>query len=173
MCEVTYGVIVRCQWAFTHTTLTEKHSLEHSKPLMASNGGWHQSCHVSCYFSLFFLLSFRLELSAALWRDSTTWAFMWTLRTTLASPLVGADRFSRVEKVYWTDLVQYLPCLLSSLAGKRIKTGCQKRRRQRPRRTENVTHRRPSCQNCYSYLIPWNASFEPQPIINANMSMKQ
>lgn len=61
VCELTYGVIVRCQWAFTHTTLTWKHSMEHSKPLIASNGEWHQGCHVSCYLSLF-LFHFSLSL---------------------------------------------------------------------------------------------------------------
>lgn len=34
-------------------SLTCKHSMEHWKPLMASNGEWHHSCLVSCYFSLF------------------------------------------------------------------------------------------------------------------------
>lgn len=61
VCEVTYGVIARCQWTSTHTTLTWKHSMEHSEPLMASNGEWHQSCDVSCYFSLF-LFHFSLLL---------------------------------------------------------------------------------------------------------------
>lgn len=62
VCEVSYGVIVRCQWAFTHTTLTWNRSMEHSNPLMVSNGEWHQSCHVSCYFSLL-LFHFGLGLS--------------------------------------------------------------------------------------------------------------
>ena len=63
VCEVTYGVIVICQWVFTRTTLSCTHSMEHSKPLMVSNGEWHQSCHVPCYFSLFLIISVSNSLS--------------------------------------------------------------------------------------------------------------
>lgn len=97
VCEVTYGVIVRCQWAFTHTTLTWKHSMEHSKPLMASNGEWHQSCHVSCYFSLF-LFRYSLSLSVTLFLSLrwSLWSGAWTQVRTTASLSLCTDRFSRM-----------------------------------------------------------------------------
>lgn len=54
VCELTYGVIVRCQWSLVRTAPTWKHSVEHSEPLMVSSGTWHQHCLVSRHFILFF-----------------------------------------------------------------------------------------------------------------------
>ena len=126
MCEVTYGVIVRCQWAFTHTTLTWKHSMEHSKPLMASNGEWHQSCHVACYFSLF-LFHFSLLRTVTLFPSLRwgVWSYMWTQVKSSASLGPCADGFKRMERVWQTEWLCSVPafCRLSSPGGKRMKNG--------------------------------------------------
>lgn len=70
VCELTYGVIVRCQWSLVRIAPTWKHSVEHSEPLMVSSGTWHQHCLVSRHFSFFFSFSLRslalLELSPVL-----------------------------------------------------------------------------------------------------------
>lgn len=108
MCKVTYGVIVRCQWAFARTTLTWKHSMEHSKPLMASNGEWHQSCHVSCYFS-FFLFHFGLSLFSSLWGEvyGHTCGHKRSPQPLLASALIDLVGWRGCDGQ--SDFVQYLP----------------------------------------------------------------
>lgn len=65
MCEVTYGVIVRCQWTFTCTTPTWKHSMEHSGPLMVNDIR-------ACFFKYrFFFLTISLSFqSVALMVDT-------------------------------------------------------------------------------------------------------
>lgn len=61
VCEVTYGVKVRCQRTLTCTKLTWKHSMEPSVPLMASHGEWHQSMFLVIFdFFSFILVSCSL-----------------------------------------------------------------------------------------------------------------
>lgn len=132
VCEVTYGVMVRCQWAFTHTALTWKDSMEHSKPLMASNGEWHQSCHVLSNLSLF-LIHFSLSFSVTPFL-SLSWielSYMWTQVKTSTSLGLHADRFCGMERVWGVEGLCSVPasCLLSSLGGKRMKIERRQRRR--------------------------------------------
>lgn len=74
VCELTYGVIVRCQWSLVCTAPTWKHSVEHSEPLMVSSGTWHQHCLVSRHF--FFLpppLLFSFQVSCSSGAFDCSW----------------------------------------------------------------------------------------------------
>lgn len=132
VCEVTYGVIVRCQWAFTHSTLTRKHSMEHSKPLMSFNGEWHQTCHVSCYFSLFlFHFSLSLFVTPPLFELMCIHGHKWRSQLLLACALMDLVGSRGCDG--WSDFVQHLPSVGSRLGGKKkkenwLKTVCQKKR---------------------------------------------
>lgn len=90
VCEVTYGVIVRCQWTLVRTAPTWKCTVEHSEPLMVSNGIWHQCCLVSFFFFPLFLFCLRLLPSR------------WSLH-----PFLN-QRFRQMKRVWKTEQVFFL-----------------------------------------------------------------